>query len=38
MISNEKGESSISMEDFAVGILNEVDNKSFNRKRFTIGY
>jgi len=38
LIANEKGESSISMEDFAVGILDEVDNKVFNRKRFTIGY
>ncbi len=38
LIANEKGESSISMEDFAVGILDEVDNAKFIKKRFTIGY
>jgi len=38
LLANEKGESSISMEDFAVGILNEVENASFLKKRFTIGY
>lgn len=38
LIVNEKGESSISMEDFAVGILNEVDEARFSKKRFTIGY
>ncbi|WP_075343183.1 NAD(P)-dependent oxidoreductase [Tenacibaculum agarivorans] len=38
LIANEKGESAISMEDFAVGILDEVDNQKFIKKRFTIGY
>ncbi|MGS0528005.1 NAD(P)-dependent oxidoreductase [Zobellia nedashkovskayae] len=38
LLANEKGESSISMEDFAVGILNEVDDFKYNKKRFTIGY
>lgn len=38
LIVNDKGESSISMEDFAVGILNEVDDAKFIKKRFTIGY
>ncbi|WP_350289295.1 NAD(P)H-binding protein [uncultured Croceitalea sp.] len=38
LLANEKGDSSISMEDFAVGILNEVENASFSKKRFTIGY
>lgn len=38
LIANEKGESSISMEDFAVGILDEVNNVKFIKKRFTIGY
>ncbi|SEM31759.1 hypothetical protein SAMN04487910_4714 [Aquimarina amphilecti] len=38
LLSNEKGESTISMEDFAVGILNEVEKPSFPKKRFTIGY
>ncbi|RKR12466.1 hypothetical protein CLV91_2597 [Maribacter vaceletii] len=38
LLVNEKGESSISMEDFAVGILNEVENYDFPKQRFTIGY
>lgn len=38
LLTNDQGESSISMEDFAVGILNEVENASFPKKRFTIGY
>ena len=38
LLTDEKGDSSISMEDFAVGILNEVDNKEFIKQRFTIGY
>lgn len=38
LLSNEKGESAISMEDFAVGILNEVDERRFIKGRFTVGY
>lgn len=38
LIANEKGESAISMEDFAVAILDEVDNSKFVKKRFTVGY
>lgn len=38
LLTNAKGESAISMEDFAVGILNEVDDSNFSKKRFTIGY
>lgn len=38
LLANEKGESAISMEDFAVGILDEVENNAFSKKRFTIGY
>lgn len=38
LLTNEKGESAISMEDFAVGIINEVESASFSKKRFTIGY
>ncbi len=38
LLANDKGESAISMEDFAVGILNEVDDAKFVQKRFTIGY
>ena len=38
LLSNDKGESAISMEDFAVGILNEVESKNYSKQRFTIGY
>ncbi|WP_158837511.1 NAD(P)-dependent oxidoreductase [Polaribacter sp. L3A8] len=38
LIANDKGESSISMEDFAVGIINEIENPKHIKKRFTIGY
>lgn len=38
LIANEKGESAISMEDFAVAILDEVENGKYIRKRFTVGY
>ena len=38
LLVNDKGESAISMEDFAIGILDEAENTKFNRKRFTIGY
>lgn len=38
LLTDSEGKSSISMEDFAVGILDEVDNNAFNQKRFTIGY
>ncbi len=38
LLANERGESAISMEDFAVGILNEVENSAYSKKRFTIGY
>lgn len=38
LLVNDKGESAISMEDFAIGILNEVENAQFIKKRFTIGY
>jgi putative NADH-flavin reductase len=33
-----KGESCISAEDFAVAILDEVENPKFIRKRFTVAY
>ena len=38
LLANDKGESSISMEDFAVGIINEVEKPVYTNKRFTIGY
>ncbi len=38
LLLNENGESAISMEDFAIGILNEAEEARFIKKRFTIGY
>lgn len=38
LLVDKAGKSSISMEDFAVGILDEVDNKNFIKKQFTLGY
>lgn len=37
-VANEKGESTISYEDYAVAVLDELENPQFIRKRFTIGY
>lgn len=38
LLTNEKGESAISMEDFAVGILNEVESPQFSKQRFSLAY
>jgi putative NADH-flavin reductase len=38
LLIDEKGESRISAEDFAVAILDEVEHPRFVRKRFTVGY
>lgn len=38
LIADSEGQSAISMEDFAVAILDEVENKKFINKRFTVGY
>jgi len=38
LIVNENGESSISVEDFADAMLNEVENPQHHNERFTIGY
>ena len=37
-VVNEKGESNISYEDYAVAVLDELEKPQFIRKRFTIGY
>lgn len=37
-VFDEKGESSISVQDAAVAIVDEIENKKFSRQRFTIGY
>jgi uncharacterized protein len=38
LVVDENGESRISAEDFAVAILDEVENPRFSRMRFTVGY
>jgi uncharacterized protein len=38
LIVDEKGESHISVEDYAVAMLNEVETPEHHRERFTIGY
>ncbi|WP_035020451.1 NAD(P)-dependent oxidoreductase [Anoxybacillus flavithermus] len=38
LVVNEQGESRISVEDYAVAILDEVENPRFSRMRFTVGY
>ena len=38
LISNEKGESRISMEDYAIALVDELERPAQERRRFTIGY
>jgi uncharacterized protein len=38
LITNEKGESRISMEDYAIALVNELERPAHERARFTIGY
>lgn len=38
LLVDQHGRSSISMEDFAVAILDEVENPKFSRAGFTVGY
>lgn len=38
LLVNDNGKSSISAEDFAVAILDEIENPKFDGKRFTVGY
>lgn len=38
LVTDEKGESRISAEDFAVAILDEAENPKFIRQRFTVAY
>ena len=38
MIVNEKGESKISVQDYAVAMIDEVEKPAHHRERFTIGY
>jgi putative NADH-flavin reductase len=38
LLTDEKGESRISAEDYAVALLDEVEKRQFVRKRFTAAY
>jgi uncharacterized protein len=38
LIADEKGESRISMEDYAIALVNELEHPAHERARFTIGY
>ncbi|MFO7325232.1 MAG: NAD(P)H-binding protein [Pseudomonadota bacterium] len=38
LLVDAQGRSSISMEDFAVAILDEIEKPQFENKRFTVGY
>jgi putative NADH-flavin reductase len=38
LIVNDKGESRISVEDYAVAMIDEAENKTHHKERFTIGY
>ena len=38
LIANEKGESRISMEDYAIALVDELEKSAHQRARFTIGY
>jgi putative NADH-flavin reductase len=38
LIVNDKGESSISVEDYADAMLNEIEKPQHHKERFTIGY
>ncbi len=38
LITDEKGNSRISVEDYAVALINELENPAHSRKRFTVGY
>jgi len=38
LVADENGESHISMEDYAVAVLDEIENPRHVRERFTVGY
>ncbi len=38
LISDEKGESKISMEDYAIAMVDELDNPRHSKQRFSVGY
>jgi putative NADH-flavin reductase len=38
LIANDKGESRISMEDYAIALVDELENPQHRKQRFSIGY
>lgn len=38
LIANEKGESRISMEDYAIAMVDELEQRRHERSRFSVGY
>jgi putative NADH-flavin reductase len=38
LVANEKGESRISMEDYALAMVDELENHAHPRQRFSVGY
>lgn len=38
LLSDDKGESKISMEDYAIAMVDELENQQHSRERFTVGY
>ena len=38
LITDENGKSNISVEDYAVAMINELENPAYHKERFTIGY
>ena len=38
LVANEKGESRISMEDYAIAMVDELEKHAHSRQRFSVGY
>ena len=38
LIANEKQESRISMEDYAIALVNELEKPEHRQQRFSVGY
>jgi putative NADH-flavin reductase len=38
LVANEKGDSRISMEDYAIAMVDELENQAHSRQRFSVGY
>jgi putative NADH-flavin reductase len=38
LVANEKGESRISMEDYAIALVDELERPAHSRRRFSVGY